>query len=112
MDRRAFSVVDHENIDIIDQAIAQLASLGATVVEPAEGDGGLFTPYLRKYYPQLMNATFLANYTTANDANERDALAEILQLAEHPTNAPNNLSMLTIGGDGQFVGQGRFSLER
>ena len=57
MDKSVFSVVDHESIDIVNKGIAQLAALGATVVEPAEEDGALFTPYLKKYYPHLMKAT-------------------------------------------------------
>ena len=114
MDKSVFSVVDHESIDIVNKGIAQLAALGATVVEPAEEDGGLFTPYLKKYYPQLMNATYIANWKddAANDDENRDDLAEILRLAEQPSSAPPSLSMLTIGGDGRFVGQGRFSLEK
>ena len=51
MDKSVFSVVDYESIDIVNKGIAQLAALGATVVEPAEEDGGLFTPYLKKILP-------------------------------------------------------------
>ena len=61
-----------------------------------------------------MNATYIANWkdAAANDDENRDDLAEILRLAEQPSSAPPSLSMLTIGGDGRFVGQGRFSLEK
>jgi hypothetical protein len=38
-----------ENIDLVDQAIATLADLGATIVEPDAKDNGLMTPSLRKY---------------------------------------------------------------
>jgi Asp-tRNA(Asn)/Glu-tRNA(Gln) amidotransferase A subunit family amidase len=37
MDKSAFEIVDHENIDIVNDAIAQLATLGATIVEPPAG---------------------------------------------------------------------------
>lgn len=45
----------------MERAIAQLTALGATVVEPPAGDGGLFTPFVKRLYPTLMDAAFARN---------------------------------------------------
>ena len=80
------------------------------------GSGGLFTPYLKRYYPQLMNAAFAENdrkrFGGALFPEGSDEIAKLLQLAEQPAMAPDGLSMLTVGSGRPFPGQGRFQLEK
>jgi hypothetical protein len=44
MDVGALPVSDHGNIRVVAAAVEQLRALGAAIVEPADGEGGLFSP--------------------------------------------------------------------
>src|ERR1043166_5531636 len=63
MDKALFTKADEENIDLVNKAIEDLRKLGATIVDPGE-HGALFTDYIKKYYPVLMDTT----YAKANPA--------------------------------------------
>jgi hypothetical protein len=50
MDTAVLPTTDHGNISIVDAAIEQLRSLGADIIEPSDGEHGLFSPYIRRLY--------------------------------------------------------------
>ena len=50
MDTAVLPTTDHGNISIVDAAIEQLRSLGAVIIEPSDGENGLFSPYIRRLY--------------------------------------------------------------
>jgi amidase len=87
MDKRKFDVIDHENIDIVDQAILKLAELGATIIEPGPTDNGLMTPSLRKYYPAMMNAAYASNEGRELFPEGMSMIHKLLALAENPSMA-------------------------
>jgi len=115
MDKRRFSIIDHENLEIVDRAIAQLEALGATIVEPKAEDNGLLTPYLQRHYPALMNAAYAEKEGADLFPEGMDMISQLLTLAEHPGMAGgtgrNALNIMNLKG-GQFDGQGMYSLSK
>jgi amidase len=104
MDKKLFTKADEQNIDIVSKAVEELKKLGATVVDPGEG-GELFTEYIRKLNPMLMNS----NYTSAHpemfpvDADGKpkgDHITTLVDLAMDPSKAPGKFSLRDLGGRG------------
>jgi amidase len=115
MDRRYFSVADHQNIERVEEALDVLASLGAAIVDPGAGSDGLFTPCLRELWPVLMNKAFAAapggaaSYVVPSDGEyTTDALMRLA--AGRPDERPE----LTLRDLGNFAsaGEKRFMLTK
>jgi Asp-tRNA(Asn)/Glu-tRNA(Gln) amidotransferase A subunit family amidase len=117
MSRKLFSKADEESIGIVEQAIAELRTLGAAVVDPGP-DGELFTGCIARYAPELTNAAFARQYPqlfpseTSAGANG-DHIATLLELRGDPTRVPPDLSLRTLNAGGfGAVGEGKYMINR
>ena len=111
MNKKLFSKADEESIDIIERALGDLRTLGATVVDPGP-EGALFDGCVTRYAPQLLNAAFGAqrrNLFPVNAAGEpaTDYIAALLDMALDPAKVPAGLSIRTLGGFGA-QGEGKY----
>ncbi len=57
MNKKLFAKADEESIDIVERALGDLRTLGATIVDPG-AEGALFQSCITRYAPQLLNAAF------------------------------------------------------
>lgn len=64
MDKSLFTLADGETIDIVDDAIGDLRSLGATIVDPGPS-GALFQSCIDKYQPVWRNKLFTGQFPSA-----------------------------------------------
>jgi Asp-tRNA(Asn)/Glu-tRNA(Gln) amidotransferase A subunit family amidase len=113
MDKHLFTKADEENIDLINAAIEDLKKLGAEIVDP--GEAGLFTPYVRRYFPMLSNATFAKRFkdlfpVDAAGKPTTDQIATLVDLAVDPTKAPANLTIRDLG-QVQAAGESAFMMQ-
>jgi Asp-tRNA(Asn)/Glu-tRNA(Gln) amidotransferase A subunit family amidase len=102
MDKALFAKADEQNIDCVNQAIEDLKKLGAEIIDPGE-HGELFTAYIRKYYPMLMNTTFTQQNpgmfpVDANGKPVGDQIATLVDLAIDPAKVPGKITLRDIGG--------------
>ena len=117
MDTAILPVSDHGNIAVVDKAIEHLRHLGAEIVEPADGDDGLFTPYIRRLYPALLNAAFVAEAPELFPEGA-DEIMTLARLAESSVGTAEaevlaGLSYRQVADlDGEPAGEQRFFLER
>ncbi len=95
MDKRLFTQADNESIDIVDKAIADLRSLGATIVDPGP-DGALFQSCLDQYMPQNLNALFINQYPSLFPAGA-DRIPKLVDLYFNPSLIPDKLSIRDFG---------------
>jgi Asp-tRNA(Asn)/Glu-tRNA(Gln) amidotransferase A subunit family amidase len=110
MDKQVFSDPVYVNIPIVEKAIDDLRKLGATIVEP--GPEGLFTPYIRRYKPMLLNATWTKAFPELFPVDEKgkpvgDHIATLVELASDPSKFPGKDTMRDFGGGGA-VGESRY----
>jgi Asp-tRNA(Asn)/Glu-tRNA(Gln) amidotransferase A subunit family amidase len=104
MDKSKFSQADEENIDLVSRAVEELKKLGATVVDPGER-GELFTSYIQKLNPMLMNAAYTKQFpemfpVEAYGKPKGDHLATLVDLAVDPAKAPGKFTLRDLGGNG------------
>ena len=59
--RTLLTKADEESIDLVERAIADLRTLGATIVDPG-AEGALFTRCITRYAPELLNSAFARQY--------------------------------------------------
>ena len=110
MDRKVFSGPLYVNIDIVDREINELRKLGATIVEaPPEG---LFTKYIRRYNPALMNASWTKMFpelfpVDAAGKPAKDQVGTLVDLAMDPSKVPDNLTMRDIAA-APIVGESKY----
>jgi amidase len=131
MDKPLFTKADEESIDLVEKAIADLKKLGAEIVDPGTGNG-LFTDYVQKMFPMLVNATFTKAHpglfpVEADGKAKGDHLMTLLDLAFDPSKSPAKLTIRDIGGGGggggggaaanpgpggafQAIGEGRYTM--
>ncbi|WP_414664165.1 amidase [Horticoccus sp. 23ND18S-11] len=114
MDKSKFTKADEENIDIVDRAIADLRKLGADVVEP--GPEGLFTPYIRRYYPQVQNAYYTRKYPQQFPLNAAgkaaaDHVSTLVAMSLDPAQVPEMLTIRDLG-QARAEGESKFMLLR
>lgn len=114
MDVSQFAKADEENIAIVNRAIEELRKLGAEIVEP--GPEGLFTPYVRRYFPLLQNAAFTSKYPDLFPVDGTgkpvgDHLGTLINMSLDPSLVPEGLTIRTLG-QAQAVGESRYMLER
>ena len=95
MDKRLFTQADSESIDIVDRAVADLRSLGATIVDPGPG-GALFQSCLDQYMPQNLNALFINKYPSLFPAGA-DRIPKLVDLYFNPSLIPDKLSIRDFG---------------
>jgi Asp-tRNA(Asn)/Glu-tRNA(Gln) amidotransferase A subunit family amidase len=126
MSRKLFAKADEESIGLVEQAIADLRKLGATIVDPG-AESELFTRCIAKYAPELMNSAFARQYpqlfppdrdapadrSVRLQADPNDQIATLLQLHDDPSRVPAQLSLRTLNAGGfGTVGEGKYMMNR
>ncbi len=101
MDRAVATKAELQNIAMAEQAVEDLRALGATIVDP--GAEGLFTPYIRRYYPMLTNASFAkANPALfpvdAEGKPATDQVATLVMLGMDPSKVPGHMTIRDLPG--------------
>ncbi len=102
------SRADEESIDLVERAIRDLRTIGATIVDPGP-DGSLFQPCIVRMAPALLNTAFTRRYADlfpANDAGQpaADHITTLLDLHANPARVPPDLTLRTLGGFGGGLG--------
>ncbi len=110
MNKSLFTVADAETIDVVDQAIAQLKSLGAVIVDPG-ATGDLFQSCLAQYIPQNMNAGFIRQLPDLFPQGG-DHLSTLLDLYFQPSKVPSKVTMRDLGPVGDSVGESKYYFNR
>jgi amidase len=115
MDRKLFNKADEESIAATEKAIADLQRLGATIVDPGEG-GALLQKYIDKYAPSAMNRLFINRFPAAfpvDDAGKptKDHIASLVDMFMNPSLVPGGLTLRSLGGGGQSIGESRYMTE-
>lgn len=112
MHKELFTKEDEQTIDLVSAAAAQLAQLGATVVDPGPGD--LFTDCLQKYAPQDDNVLFTGRYADLFPFDEDgkpkiDHVEALLDLKFDPASMPEKLTLRDFGQN-DAEGQAKYML--
>jgi amidase len=96
----------------VNRAIASLRTLGATIVDPG-AEGELFTSCIRRYAPELLNASFARQYPDLFPTGSTDQIASLLDLHANPARVAATLSLRTLnaGGFGP-AGEGKYMINR
>jgi Asp-tRNA(Asn)/Glu-tRNA(Gln) amidotransferase A subunit family amidase len=115
LNRKLFSKADEESIDIVERAIADLRTLGATIVDPGP-EGALFQSCIARYAPELLNAAFARQNrelfpVDASGQPSGDHIAALLDLHADPKRVPETLSLRNLGGGGG-QGEGKYMINR
>jgi amidase len=117
MDKALFTAADVQSIDLVNQGIATLRDLGATVVDPGE-HGALFQGCVDRYLPKWQNQQFIAQNPTqfprdSAGAPTSDHIATLLDMFFDPTLVPHTASgrpsMRNFGGTSTDVGDARYN---
>jgi Asp-tRNA(Asn)/Glu-tRNA(Gln) amidotransferase A subunit family amidase len=114
MDRSAVTKASYGNIAMAERAIEDLRKLGATIVEP--GPEGLFTPYVRRYYPLLANETFAKAHpeqfpTDHAGKPTSDEIATLVAMIMDPAKVPGKPSIRDFPQIASATGETRFNYE-
>jgi amidase len=115
MDKKLFTDMDAETIDIVDRTVADLAQLGARIVDPGAG-AGLFQECVRKYAPAAHNKIFTRQYPELFPVNDRgephgDHIATLLDMSFDARAVPASLTFRDLG-QAQAIGEGRFMMNK
>jgi Asp-tRNA(Asn)/Glu-tRNA(Gln) amidotransferase A subunit family amidase len=112
MNRKLLAKPDEQSIDLVERALGDLRTLGATIVDPGP-DGALFQGCISRYAPQLYNAAFTAQYpklfpVDANGKPAGDHIGTLLELDADPARVPEGLSLRSLGafpaqGEGKYM---------
>jgi amidase len=114
MDKTLFSEMDHETVDIVDRALADMQTLGATIVDPG-ANGSLFGECLAKYNPQAHNKIFTRQFpdlfpVDAGGAAVGDHIATLVAMGKDPSLVPP-LSLRDLG-EANATGESRYSMNK
>ncbi len=114
MDKKLFSDMDGETIDIVERAVGDLKKLGAEIVDPGPGSG-LLQGCVRKYGPQLQNKLFTQQYPELFPVNAQgqpkgDHLTTLLDMTFDQSRVPQELTFRDFA-PAQAVGEGRFQMD-
>src|SRR6185295_16275236 len=95
MSKKLFAKADEESIDLVERALGDLRTLGATLIDPGPS-GALFQGCFNRYAPQLYNAAFAAQRPNLFPAAS-DQIGTLLQMDADPTRVPDGLSIRNFG---------------
>ncbi len=89
--RKLFTAEDTQALDLFEKALADLKALGATLVDPGEGD--LLTPYIRKNFYILYSPTLAKKFPALFPVDDQgksttDRTATVLDLTMDPSKVP------------------------
>jgi len=103
MDKSLFGKADEQSIDLVEQAIAKLKELGATIVDPGP-HGELFTKYIHALEPMLLNSTFVKahpqEFAGEEGKSAEDQIASLVAMTMDPSLAPGKFTLRDLGGNG------------
>ena len=112
MDKDLFTLADAETIDLIDRAIADLAALGATMVDPGPG-GALFQDAVDKYGPVWRSNIFVGQFSE-HFPEQADHLPDLVDMFFDPSLAPHDSvgrpTMRSLGGGGGNAGGTEYNM--
>jgi len=105
MARKLFSRADEESINIVERAVGDLRTLGATIVDPGP-EGALFQGCIARYAPALLNSAFTRQYRDRLPA--ADLIAALLDMQVDPARVPPDLSLRSLNtpaveGENKFM---------
>jgi amidase len=114
MDRTLFNEADTESIDAAERAIADLKTLGATIVDPGPG-GALLQKYIDKYAPSVLNKLFISRFpdvfpVETNGTPAADHIATLVDMYLNPSLTPEGVTIRNFG-QSQSIGESRYMLE-
>jgi amidase len=115
LNRKLFSKADEQSIDLVEKAIGDLRTLGATIVDPGP-EGALFQECVARSVPRLLNAAFARQYRDAFPVDGAgqpagDQIAVLLEMSADPSRVPQGLSLRSLGGFGA-QGEDRYMMNR
>jgi amidase len=111
MNPRLFTAADAETIAIVDRAVADLAKLGATMVDPG-AEGALFQGCIARYHPRLNGTLFTRQFPALFPVDGRgkattDHVALLLDLYGDPAKLPSEITLRDLG-PAQAEGEGKY----
>jgi len=97
---KLFSKADQESIEIVERAIGDLRTLGATIVDPGP-EGALFQSCISRSGPELLNGALARRYrdlfpVDAAGQPQSDQTATLLDMHTDPARAPAGLSLRSL----------------
>ena len=116
MRRSLLTKADEESIGLVEHALVDLRSLGATILDPG-AEGELFTSCIARYAPALQNSAFARQFpqlfpATPSTAGGAD-ISALLRLQQDPSRVPSQLSLRTLDAGGFAPsGEGKYFLNR
>lgn len=111
MNKQLFSKSDEETIDIVDRALGDLRSLGATIVDPGP-TGALFQDCVRAYAPEAMNVLLTRQLpqlfpVDASGRPTADHIAALVDMTLDPSLVPDSLTIRNLG-EAAAVGESQY----
>lgn len=116
MRRSLLTKADEESIALVERALVDLRSLGATIIDPG-AEGELFTACIAHYAPELLNSAFARQFpqlfpSGASTAAGAD-ISALLGLRQDASRVPSQLSLRTLNAGGfEPAGEGKYLLNR
>jgi len=116
MRRSLLTKADDESITLIERALVDLRSLGATIVDPG-AEGELFTPCIAHYAPELENSAFARQFPQLfpSDAPAADGadISALLDLRQDSSRVLSQLSLRNLNAGGVVpAGEGKYMINR
>lgn len=112
MNKELFTVAEAETIDLIEQAIEDLRSLGATIVDPGPG-GALFQDAVDRYVTQW-RAELLVGQFEEQFPDSTDHMSMLLDMSFDPSLVPHDSlgrpNMRNLGGGGDDEGGTEYNM--
>jgi Asp-tRNA(Asn)/Glu-tRNA(Gln) amidotransferase A subunit family amidase len=114
MNKRLFTKMDEENIDVVDRAIADLHRSGATIVDPGP-EGALFQTCINKFAPAALNKLFTKLLSKQFPVDERgmpatDHITRLADMTLDPSLVPDIITIRSFGTAGA-QGEGNYMQE-
>lgn len=107
MDKDLFNEASFQSIDIVDRAIDDLRSLGATIIDPGP-HGALFQGCVEKYVPLYRNKLFVAQFTGLFPPGA-DHIPLLVEMFMNPSRVPDGPTIRNLGPNPN-AGEGKFFL--
>ena len=112
MRRSLLTRADEESIALVERALVDLKSLGATIVDPG-AEGELFTSCLAHYAPELLNSAFARQFPQLFPANAAADISALLGLRQDSSRVQSQLSLRNLNAGGfEPPGEGKYLMNR
>ena len=115
LEKGLFGNMDGQSIDIMNRAIGDLRSLGATIVDPGP-NGSLFQSCINTHAPQALNTIVTARFPDRFPVDSEgkpttNHIATLVEMAVNPSLVPAGLSLRDFG-EAPAVGENNYWRER